>query len=544
MDASHQNIFAKILHRIKYKVASYLRILYVFLVEPKSINEEKHRKELVCNILLLFTISLLTILDVLVFVNYISSTSAYIGIHPLIMSCITGSALCLLYFSRIGYTNMVSQGVIWLLITGGVYGQIIWGADLPSIILLWSFIITASSILISTKYSFYLSIYIGIGTIILQTLTSRGVLKPITTWKEHGFKIDDAIEYAVVFMLIAGVSWISNREIYKSLQKTKQAQLELEKERDTLEIKVIERTEQLHKAQVDKINSMYQLVEFGRISSGLFHDLMTPLNTLGIAIHQLKTNRTIKSNLLSKSNISDPDLHTHHREVLDDVLDIDTQLDRCIKTSKRITDFISLAKRQIQTTGDEVKFEVCTEIKNVIRVLESKARQRNTHIFFNCDKNINLYGSPTLFSHIMTNLISNAIDSYEGPNKESPIESSLSNTKYEKNKILIYCRKKKRYIEVRVKDFGTGIPAEVQPHIFETFFTTKSISGCGIGLSATKHTVEKNFKGTISFMSRVQNIDPTQNIQHGTVFTIKIPIIKHVSENVAQAINPNHTNQT
>ncbi|MDQ5912295.1 MAG: two-component system, NtrC family, C4-dicarboxylate transport sensor histidine kinase DctB [Patescibacteria group bacterium] len=512
MDSLNQNIFRTIQFRIQRKIHSFLRVLCVLLLEPKDHDNEKYRKELVCNILLLFTLSLLAVLDVLVLVNYTSEDINYIGIHPLIMFGITGSTLCLLFLSRIGYTVIVSQSVIWTLIAGGIYGQAIWGADLPSIILLWSFVITTSSILISTRYSFYLSVCIGFGTIILQALASRGIFTPSTAWKTHGFKIDDAIEYAVVFILIAGVSWISNREIFRSLLKAKQAKIELQEERNLLEIKVTERTEQLHKAQVEKINSMYQLVEFGRISSGLFHDLMTPLNTLSLLILQLKDKGTIDSHELSH-----------------DVTDTERHLDRCIQTSKKINDFINLTKRQIQNNQGETRFKVYTEIKSVIAVLQSKAQRQNVHILFYCRKNIHIHGSTTLFSHIITNLISNAIDSYNKQYEETHHveESTTQENDTKTNRILIYCTRKKEYIEIKVRDFGAGIPLDVQPHIFETFFTTKSSNSCGIGLSATKHTVEKYFKGTISFISIEQNKTISQNAQHGTVFIINIPNIKY-----------------
>lgn len=485
-------LFTNILFEIQIKTLAITQSLYALLLDPKKTDEDEHRKELVCNILLIITSLFLVILDVLVVINYIHAGASYIGINPYIMIFTTGSFLCLLYLSRIGYTDAVSQGIIWILIGGGTYGQIMWGADLPSIILLWSFVITASSILISTSYSLYLSIGIGFGTIILQTLASRNILNPTEAWKTHGFRIDDAIEYAAIFILIAGVSWISNREISRSLSKAKFAKIELQKERDLLEARVIERTEQLHTAQVEKINNMYQLVEFGRISGGLFHDLMTPLNTLSLSISQIKE----KGDTTNSIEVGD-------------IRDIKTHLSSCIMMSKKITNFISLAKRQIQHTKDERKFEICTEIKNTICVLESKARQNNIQIFFSSQKNINIFGSPTLFSHIMTNLVSNAIDAYD--------KQTQGNPGIKKHKIVIYCTKKKRQLEIKVRDFGTGIPLDVQPHIFETFFTTKPKHGCGIGLSTTKHTIEKYFKGNISF---------TSDARQGTTFTIKIPTIR------------------
>lgn len=41
-------------------------------------------------------------------------------------------------------------------------------------------------------------------------------------------------------------------------------------------------------------------------------------------------------------------------------------------------------------------------------------------------------------------------------------------------------------IEVTVKDTGTGIPADILPHVFEPFFTTKRGKGTGLGLSISQ----------------------------------------------------------
>jgi two-component system C4-dicarboxylate transport sensor histidine kinase DctB len=352
-------------------------------------------------------------------------------------------------------------------------------------------------------------VIIGVGTIVFRILEDYGLYTSNKAWKNTPFRLDDAIEYAVVFILIAGVSWLSNREIFKSLEVAKTSKRELQVERDQLEIKVEERTRELHSAQVDKINSMYQLVEFGRISSGLFHDLMTPLNTLSFSI----------------SNIS-------KERQLSDIQQVENQLNQCIKSSNRITDFISLAKKQIHHTGDESRFEICKEVESVVSLLLTKARHRNVDIKYNCQKRIYTYGSPTIFSHIITNLISNAIDAYGHTDLYSPntsrVNNAISRNVASGRKVLIYIRKKHKQIEIKVKDFGSGIPIEIQSKIFDPFFTTKSQHGCGIGLSASKHSLEKYFKGTISFVSSVSNASSAlanSTLQQGTTFIVKIPLI-------------------
>jgi signal transduction histidine kinase len=472
--------------------------LYEKILHPRSMDEDMYRKELVCNILLLFFISLLLILSLLSYTNFILENVNYKGIDPLIMALITSSLIYLLYISRKGYINIASHTIVLVLLFGAIYGQIKWGVDLPSIILLWSFVIIGSSILIGTRYSFILSIIIGIEMIILQQLESNAILIPSNIWRTYNIKIDDVIEYSVVFILIAGISWISNREIIKSIIKVKASKMELQMERDSLEEKVKMRTKELREIQIEKAKNMHQLIEFGRISSGLFHDLATPLNILSLSIIQIKKHADFKENISI----------------------IEKQIDNCVVTSHKITEFLRIAKKQIQTIDDKIKFNISNEIEDSIRLLNSKSRQKGIVIHNNVQKNIYTHGSPILFSHIMTNLISNAIDSYEKTSdsltsKNENVQDFGNNM----NKlILIYCKKKKAQIIIRVRDFGFGIPKEIQPRIFDTFFTTKSrLGGSGIGLSVIKHTLENHFNGIISFNSKIQG---------GTIFTIKIPSIK------------------
>ena len=47
-------------------------------------------------------------------------------------------------------------------------------------------------------------------------------------------------------------------------------------------------------------------------------------------------------------------------------------------------------------------------------------------------------------------------------------------------------------IELRVRDNGSGIPADILPHVFEPFFTTKRGKGTGLGLSITQSYVRSH----------------------------------------------------
>ena len=53
-------------------------------------------------------------------------------------------------------------------------------------------------------------------------------------------------------------------------------------------------------------------------------------------------------------------------------------------------------------------------------------------------------------------------------------------------------------VEIRIRDNGTGIPAEVKAKMFNPFFTTKPAGeGTGLGLSLSHDIVVKQHGGTI-----------------------------------------------
>jgi signal transduction histidine kinase len=66
---------------------------------------------------------------------------------------------------------------------------------------------------------------------------------------------------------------------------------------------------------------------------------------------------------------------------------------------------------------------------------------------------------------------------------------------------------------VTIADNGSGITAEVQPHLFQPFFTTKGERGTGLGLWVSRGIINKH-GGTISLKS-----DASAG-GHGTVVSV------------------------
>jgi len=80
-------------------------------------------------------------------------------------------------------------------------------------------------------------------------------------------------------------------------------------------------------------------------------------------------------------------------------------------------------------------------------------------------------------------------------------------------------------VELTVRDFGCGIPAEKLPRIFDSFFTTKEgpdesgKGGTGLGLAMCRDIIESHH-GQIRVASTVGK---------GTAFTLRLPTVEHAA---------------
>jgi two-component system NtrC family sensor kinase len=88
---------------------------------------------------------------------------------------------------------------------------------------------------------------------------------------------------------------------------------------------------------------------------------------------------------------------------------------------------------------------------------------------------------------------------------------------------------KGEFVAVRVADSGSGIPADVLPHVFEPFFTTKEVGkGTGLGLSQV-YGFAKQSGGTATI---------TSTVGRGTVITLYLPRTQDVPAPASAPVEP------
>jgi signal transduction histidine kinase len=452
-----------------------IHVLYTRLIKPKSTLRDDQRHEFILNIILSGLICLGAILLIDVTHQSIVQKDAYLGMSVVSFSGVCVFFVLLLVISRYGYYKISSYITIGFCLLFTTYSQYIWGASLPSALLSDAFIITLTTLLISRKAGIYMSFIIAV---ILATLTYKeGLTQSISPWKLQPITIWTGIQHAVILCTITILSWLYAKEIEKALTRALTSEKALQEKNDSLEQIVEERTQALKLAHIEKNLQMYRFVEFGKLSAGVFHDILNPLTVIALNMESLQS---------SSSQIPE----------------IQNNIQQAIRASKRMERFISTVKKQIQVTDTALSFSLNNEIEEVILLFTHKANISYVQIHFHADTEIMYFGNPIKFHQIIANLISNAIDSYDNTNENKD------------KSVYIHISEHASHINITITDKGTGIPGTILQNIFEPFFTTKQKNGIGIGLSSTKHIIEKNFNGSIHVKSEVG---------FGTTFTVCIP---------------------
>ncbi len=153
----------------------------------------------------------------------------------------------------------------------------------------------------------------------------------------------------------------------------------------------------------------------------------------------------------------------------------------------RISELVMAVKKFAydERTPDK-ELDVHDSLQSTLTILGHKLRIKQIQVekrFAASPSTIRTRGSA--LSQVWTNLIDNAVDA-------SPDGAKIEISTWSEPGWLVVC----------IGDHGSGIPADVLPHIFEAFFTTKAQgSGTGLGLEIVHRIVTQKFGGAIEVQS-------------------------------------------
>ncbi|HSH20556.1 MAG TPA: hybrid sensor histidine kinase/response regulator transcription factor, partial [Draconibacterium sp.] len=156
------------------------------------------------------------------------------------------------------------------------------------------------------------------------------------------------------------------------------------------------------------------------------------------------------------------------------------------------------------------QYNIVSFLKSLFYSFESMAATKKIELSFKSEsENIPLFFDLDKMEKVFYNLVSNAI---KYTNENGKVSVGIKNID-------------SLYVEISVKDNGTGIPAKYLPNIFDRFYqvddsSTRNYEGSGIGLALVKELVQLH-KGIVTVKSTEGK---------GTVFYVRLPLSEPENE--------------
>jgi two-component system, NtrC family, sensor kinase len=238
---------------------------------------------------------------------------------------------------------------------------------------------------------------------------------------------------------------------------------------------------------IEQLRHAERLATLGRLSSGVAHELGTPLNVISGRAMLIMSENLEKKGIAECSRII---------------------IEQTERMTKLIRQFLDFARRR---PLDKSQIDLRIIIGQVLELLNPNAEKMNISLEFIKNSDISLVSiDSSQIQQLLMNLIMNGIQAMpNGGNLEVELRLERSYPPSQKK-----CEEKE-YFAIDVRDKGEGISQENMNYIFEPFFTTKETGkGTGLGLSISYGIVEEH-GGWIDVESK-----PGQ----GACFTVFLPV--------------------
>jgi len=270
-----------------------------------------------------------------------------------------------------------------------------------------------------------------------------------------------------------------NRELAEEIEErqlaeeaVRRANLALENLNQTLEDRVLQRTQELEEAQ-DQLVRTEKLAAIGQLAGGVAHDLRSPLGAINNAAYYLR--RRLGSSELAQSN---PKIEQFLGIIGDEVQ----------HSNRIITDLMDFDQGKPPST---VPTDLTDEVEKTVSTLEPP---EGIHIETSFEPEV--MGDGQILRRVFANLALDAMDAMP-----------------DGGRLTITGRRVDGFAELSFGDTGVGIEEQNLKRLFDPLFTT-NIKGTGLGLSIC-HEIVTQHQGTI---------DVTSTPGEGTTFTIRLPV--------------------
>ena len=248
----------------------------------------------------------------------------------------------------------------------------------------------------------------------------------------------------------------------------------------------------------DSLMESERLASLGQLIGGIAHNLKTPIMSISGAAEGLTD--LVKEYDMSIENPS-VNFEDHHAIAKD----MSVWIEKIKDYTEYMSDIITAVKGQAVTLSEieNTSFDLEELVKRIDILMKHELKNAiiylNVHMFI--DSKIVIHGDVNSLVQVINNMISNAIQAYNGRTEE---EINLDFNMDDNNNLII-----------SIEDHADGLPQKVKDKLFKEMITTKGKNGTGLGLYMSYSTIKAHFNGNITFESEKGK---------GTKFNIILPL--------------------
>jgi two-component system, NtrC family, sensor kinase len=267
----------------------------------------------------------------------------------------------------------------------------------------------------------------------------------------------------------------------------------------------------------DRLIQTEKLASLGQLTAGIAHEIKNPLNFVN-NFSALSAELTDELNDLLKSAEFSGKMRDEVGELTAMLKD---NLEKVVQHGKRADSIVkNMLLHSREGSGEHRPADINALLDESLNLAYHGARAEKREFNVTLQRDFDeLAGTIEVFpqeiTRVLLNLISNgfyAVTKRKTENRSSGFDPVLRAT----------TRNLGDTVEIRIRDNGIGIPAEVKEKMFNPFFTTKPAGeGTGLGLSMSHDIIVKQHGGTIDVET-----EPGQF----TEFTIVLPRTSNLQE--------------
>ena len=306
--------------------------------------------------------------------------------------------------------------------------------------------------------------------------------------------------------------------IYSDITERKRSEAEIRAARDAAETTLRDlRAAQANLIQAEKMASL------GQLTAGIAHEIKNPLNFVnnfaGLSVELLDE---LKESAAPGWAALDEDKRA---EIDETITMLTSNLEKIAEHGRRADGIVkSMLEHSRGVTGERRKVDLNGLIDEALNLAYHGARAQDQTFNITLERDCGASIAPIELvpqdiTRVCLNLFGNGF--YAANKRRRDAEAGFEPV------LKVTTRDLGDAVEIRVRDNGIGIPAEIEEKLFQPFFTTKPTGeGTGLGLSISYDIVTQEHGGTIQVESRVGEF---------TEFTIRLPRSSHAASTGAAA---------